>query len=273
VSQRILDMLLPQMRHEPARRRVRATLDGEAVVDSTRALLVWEPWRILPAYAVPQEHVRGPLRRASVTAAAAALPGPRRSSGQLLDPSVPFAVHTAEGEPLSLRHRGHDHHGVAFRPAAAELEGYVLLDFEGFDAWYEERDRVVGHTRDLLHRIEIQASSRTVRVERDGALLAESADALLLFEHPVLPVRAYLPPADIRIPLRPSPTRTRCPYKGEASYWSLDLNGQTIDDLAWSYEAPLEEAARVAGRICFFDEHVNVSLDGEPQPQPRTGWS
>jgi uncharacterized protein (DUF427 family) len=189
------------------------------------------------------------------------------------DPSVPFAVHTADGEPLSLRAAGQTREGAAFRPADPDLRGLVLLDFAGFDAWHEEDDVVVGHPRDLLHRIDILPTSRTVRIELDGVLLAESGRARLLFEHPVLPVRAYLPPEDLRVPLQTSPTRTRCPYKGEATYWTLDLNGGTVHDLAWSYETPREEAAPIAGLVCFFNERVDMSLDDELAPRPRTAWS
>ena len=122
MSARVLDTLLTRLRHEPARKRVRATVAGELVVDSTQALLVWEPQRILPAYAVPHEHVRGelmPAPRHRAPAGSARLPVP---SGQtVLDPSVPFAVHTADGEPLSLRAAGQTRHGVAFRPADPDL--------------------------------------------------------------------------------------------------------------------------------------------------------
>jgi uncharacterized protein (DUF427 family) len=274
MSARILDALLPQLRHEPTRKRVRATLAGEVVLDSTQAVLVWEPQRILPAYAVPREHIRGELAPAHSATAPAGPHGFQLPDGQrVLDPSVPFAVHTTDGEPLSLRAAGQIRDGAAFLPADPDLDGHVILDFESFDAWYEEDSPVVGHPRDLLHRIEIQPSSRPVRVELDGVLLAESSRAKLLFEHPVLPVRAYLPPEDIRVPLQPSPTRTLCPYKGEAVYWSVDLSGRTIDDLAWSYETPNDEAAAIAGLVSFFNERLDVCLGEERPPRPRTGWS
>jgi uncharacterized protein (DUF427 family) len=274
MSVRVLDTLLPQLRHEPARKRVRATLAGEVVLDSTEAVLVWEPQRVLPAYAVPREHIRGELLPAGDAGPPAGPLGFQLPDGRtVLDPSVPFAVHTAEGEPLSLHAGGQTREGAAFRPADPDFHGLVLLDFAGFDAWHEEDEPVVGHPRDLLHRIDILPSSRTVRIERDGILLAESARARLLFEHPILPVRAYLPPDDIRVPLQPSPTRTRCPYKGEATYWTLDVGGRTIPDLAWSYETPREEAAQIAGLVCFFNERVDISLDDNLAPRPRTAWS
>lgn len=274
MSARILDTLLPQLRHEPTRKRIRATVAGEVVVDSTRAVLVWEPQRIIPAYAVPREDIRGELLPAPSVAPPTGPLGFELADGQtVLDPSVPFRVHSTDGEPMSLRAGDATREGVAFRAADPDLDGLVLLDFAGFDAWYEEGDSLVGHPRDLFHRIDVLPSSRTVKIELDGVLLAESARAQLLYESPLLPVRSYLPPADIRVPLRPSPTRTRCPYKGEAAYWSLDVNGRVVDDLAWSYESPLREAAQVDGLLCFFDERVDVTLDGRLQPRPRSPWS
>jgi uncharacterized protein (DUF427 family) len=274
MSARVLDTLLPRLRHEPARKRLRATLGGQVVVDSTDAVVVWEPQRVIPAYAVPREHVRGELSPAPAAAAPAGPLGFRLADGQLvLDPSVPFSVHSTDGEPLSLSAAGQTRQGVAFRPTDPDLTGHVVLDFDGFDAWYEEDEQIVGHPRDPFHRIDILPSSRRVRVELDGVLLAESASARLLFDGPILPVRAYLPREDVRVPLRPSETRTRCPLKGEAAYWSVDLDGRAVHDLAWSYDDPLREAAPVAGLVCFFNERADVRLDGELAPRPQTPWA
>jgi uncharacterized protein (DUF427 family) len=237
-------------------------------------VLVWEPHRVIPAYAVPREDLRGELLPAPPAAAPAHPLGFRLPGGQtVLDPSVPFAVHSTDGEPLSLSAAGETRESVAFQPADPDLGGHVVLDFDGFDAWYEEDEQVLVHPRDPFHRLDILRSSRPVRVELGGVVLAESTRARLLFEGPILPVRAYLPPEDIRVPLRPSPTRTSCPSKGEAAYWSVDLDGSVVHDLAWSYEDPLHEAAPLAGLVCFFNERLDVSFDGELPPRPHTPWS
>ncbi len=89
----------------------------------------------------------------------------------------------------------------------------------------------------------------------------------------MLPMRFYLPAEDVRVELRPSPTRTTCAYKGYASYHSATLDGRELRDLAWSYEQPLPEAREVAGFICFFDERLDVILDGVPRQRPVTPWS
>jgi uncharacterized protein (DUF427 family) len=185
------------------------------------------------------------------------------------DPSVPFSVHTSEGEPLSVRPAGADRVADGFRVADPDLEGYVVLDFDTFDAWFEEDERNVAHPRDPFHRIDIVHSSRPVRVELDGETVAESSTARFLFEPP-LPVRYYLPAEDVRRDLlRPSDTTTFCAYKGQASYWSLGDE----DDLVWSYLEPLRDAAEVKGRLAFFNERVDIVVDGERLERPVTPWS
>jgi len=145
----------------------------------------------------------------------------------------------------------------------------VILDFRAFDAWYEEDERNVGHPRDPFHRIDVVQSSRHVRVEADGAVLAESTTPYVLFET-YLPARFYLPAEDVRMDLlTPSDTRTRCAYKGEASYWALGGAG----DVAWTYREPLREAAEVRDRIAFFNERVDVVVDGQRLERPVTPWS
>jgi uncharacterized protein (DUF427 family) len=174
---------------------------------------------------------------------------------------------------MNVRAADQTRDSAAFRPADLDLSSHVILDFAAFDAWYEEDERLIAHPRDPFHRLDILPSSRDVRIELDGTLLARSTRPHLLFEGNVLPVRFYLPPEDLRVPLQPSPTRTSCAYKGEASYWTPDLPRGTVQDLAWSYETPLKDAAPLAGLVCFFNERVDVTLDGELLPRPRTPWS
>ena len=264
---------LPALRHEPIEKRIRATLGGETVVDSTRALLVWEPRRVVPTYAVPQEDVHAVIEAGPKGAPVAADVGveamgmPRLGDRPVLDPSVPFSVRSTEGEPLVVRADGRA--AEAFRAADPDLDGYVILQFEGFDAWFEEDERNVGHPRDPFHRIDIVHSSRHVRVELDGEVLAETSAPYLLFEPP-LPVRHYLPAQDVRMDLlQPSEMRTFCAYKGQASYLSY---GDEVD-LAWTYLAPLREAAEVTDRIAFFGERVDLVIDGTRLERPVTPWS
>jgi hypothetical protein len=143
---------MPQLRHQPTDKRIRATFgDDDVVVDSTRAVLVWEPRRVAPVYAVPPQDVRARL-----------VPeGPVEPGGpDFLHPGIPFAVHSAAGESLSVSVGGQTRAGAAFRPADPDLAGYVLLDTSAFDRWYEEDEPVRSHPRDPYHGIEMRASSR-----------------------------------------------------------------------------------------------------------------
>ncbi|GAA0805243.1 hypothetical protein Sya03_23160 [Spirilliplanes yamanashiensis] len=240
--------LRARLRHEPAGRRVRALLGGHVVADTTGALLVWEPRRITPVFAVPAADLRAEL----TPAAASAGDGP-----ELLHPGIPFAVHSTAGEALTVTAGGATRPGAAFRPADPDLAGHVLLDFDAFD-WLEEDEPVRAHPRDPYHRVDARATGRRVRLEHHGRLIADTTRAVLVFETS-LPVRYYLPRAEIAAELTPSALRTYCPYKGEASYFSAP----ELPDVAWSYPDPLPGAPPIAGLIAFYDDLLEVSVDGE----------
>ena len=267
---------LGELRHEPTAKRIRAVLDGSTVVDTTRALLVWEPRRIVPSYAIPADDIAAELVPADETVAdAAGTIGahlPELSGRPVLDPSVPFAVHSTGGRAADLRAGEQNRPGAGFYPADPALAGYVVLDFGAFDAWYEEDELNVAHPRDPFHRIDILPSSRHVRVELDGHVLAESSRPTLLFET-MLPTRYYLPHDDIRAELTLSGTRTYCAYKGRASYWSAAAGDRVVPDIAWAYQQPLHDAAQVRGLVAFFNERLDVIVDGESADRPITPWS
>jgi uncharacterized protein (DUF427 family) len=262
---------LDELRHEPIEKRIRSTIGDETVVDTTAALLVWEPKRVVPSYAVPDADIAGEIASAGAPAGASVCDAdaPELLGRPVLDPSVPFSVHTADGEAVVVRPRGSDREASGFRVADPELGGHVVLDFGAFDAWYEEDERNVSHPRDPFHRIDFVHSSRHVRIERDGQVLAESTRPVLVFEPP-LPVRYYLPAEDVRTDLlAPSATRTRCAYKGEAAYLSAD----GVADVAWRYREPLREAAEIRDRIAFFSEFTDITVDGRRLERPVTPWS
>jgi uncharacterized protein (DUF427 family) len=264
---------LGQLRYEPVDKRIRGVTAGQVVIDTDRALLVWEPKRVVPSYAVPAEELEGLTSFAAEPAAdeppSSEVAVPHLADRPVYDPSVPFAVHTTKGAVLDLTVAGAERPGAAFRPADDALSHFVIVDFDACDEWFEEDERNVGHPRDPFHRIEIVHSSRSVRVELDGELLAASARPYLLLEAP-LPVRYYLPPEDVSEgALQPSSTRTLCAYKGQATYWSIDSE----DDIAWSYPEPLREAAEVTDRIAFFNERVDLVVDGTRLERPVTPWS
>jgi uncharacterized protein (DUF427 family) len=112
-----------------------------------------------------------------------------------------------------------------------------------------------------------------IRVSLDGELLAESTRAFGLFESN-LPARWYMPIEDVVATLVPSDKTTVCPYKGKASYYSVQLDdGTVVDDLVWYYPEPLMDASRIKGLVCFFNERVDLSLDGELAERPESPWS
>jgi uncharacterized protein (DUF427 family) len=157
--------------------------------------------------------------------------------------------------------------GSAVRRSADErLRGLVHLDWEALDEWFEEDEPVYVHPRNPYTRIDVLASSRHVVVEIDGVQFADSRQPRILFETG-LPPRYYLPLTDVRLDLlRPSGTTSHCPYKGTATYWSCGAH----DDIAWTYRTTLPESQKVVGLVCFYDERVDVTLDGVRQERPRT---
>ncbi len=261
-----------ELRYEPTAKRIRAVLGGDTVVDSTRALLVWEPRRVVPSYAVPAADIRGDLVAAEPDAGDAGGALPDVTTRPVLDPRIPFAVHSTDGEVTDLVAGGQQRPGAGFRPAGQDLAGMVILDFGAFDAWYEEDELNVGHPRDPFHRIDVLPSSRQVQLELDGEVLADSSRPALLFET-MLPARYYLPRADVTAELIPSETRTWCAYKGQASYFSVSVGGRLVPDIAWSYPDPRHDAVQVRDLIAFFDERIDVTLDGERRARPVTPWS
>ena len=262
---------LGDLRFEPIGKRIRGYLGDDALVDTRSAVLVWEPRRVVPSYGVPVAELRADLTPAAAVPDESAGTGPANlGDNPILDPGVPFAVHTADGDAVTIHVGGREVAG--FRPADSALADLVVLDFAGVDAWFEEDERNVAHPRDPFHRIDVLDSSLQIRVELDGELLAESTRPRLLFET-MLPTRYYLRPDDVVARLRPTPTRTWCAYKGQASYWSVSAGGHEVDDLAWSYPEPLHEAAQVRDLVCFFDERIDLVVDGQRRPRPVTPWS
>ncbi|GLZ45363.1 hypothetical protein Acsp06_15480 [Actinomycetospora sp. NBRC 106375] len=155
-------------------------------------------------------------------------------------------------------------------PAGAPA-GTVGLPWSAADAWFEEDEPVHVHPRSPYVRVDALRSRRHVRVELDGVVLAESDAPVLLFETG-LPTRAYLDLTAVDTTrLEPSDTRTACPYKGVTSrYWSVRTPAGRYDDLAWCYDHPAPAVARIAGLVAFYDERVDVVVDGVTGPRPTT---
>jgi len=143
-----------------------------------------------------------------------------------------------------------------------ELPAHVHLDWAAVDRWFEEDVEVFVHPRSPYTRVDILRSSRHVVVRIDGTVVADTVKPTILVETG-LPPRWYIPPTDVRLGLlTQSEKTTGCPYKGFATYWGVDLDGILHPDIAWSYATPLPESTGVAGLVCFYDEMVDIEIDG-----------
>ncbi|HLY83122.1 MAG TPA: DUF427 domain-containing protein [Acidimicrobiales bacterium] len=240
---------------EPVPRRVRAVLAGETVLDTTRARYVWEV-PFYPQYYIPVGDVRTDLLVAE---------GPGRPSPR------------GRVEPHGLRV------GEVHRPRAAKLlaespvdglSGTVRFEWASLDAWFEEDEQVFVHPRSPYTRVDALRSTRTVRVELEGAVLAESSSPVLVFETG-LPTRYYLNRTEIDFThLIPTDTVTACPYKGTTSgYWSARVSDNVHPDVAWAYDFPTRQLLPIAGLIAFYNERVDLIVDGRRLERPRTHFS
>ena len=243
------------IRMEPGTKRVRVYLGGEAVADTVRPTLVWEvPY--YPAYYFPVADVRAELLEA--------------------DGGVEHSPSRGDGLTFTVSAGGSTAARAALRyedSPIEELRDLVRFDWNSMDAWFEEDEQVFTHPRDPYTRVDVLASSRHVRVEVGGTTIAESASPRILFETG-LPPRYYLPKPHVRMELlTPSRSVSHCPYKGQAEYWSVRAGDGVHDDLAWSYRAPFAESQKIAGMIAFYNEKVDICVDGVLQERPRTKFS
>jgi uncharacterized protein (DUF427 family) len=248
-------MITPVDHIEPVPRRVRAMLGGEVVLDTTSALYVWE-WANYPQYYIPAADVR---------------------PGVLVDEDHPQKLHRGTARRHGLVAGGVSRPGAArvfTDDALAGLAGTVRFDWAALDAWFEEDEEVFVHPRSPYTRVDAVRSTRTVRVELGGLVLAESASPVMVFETG-LPTRYYLNRTEVNFEhLEPSATVTSCPYKGKTTgYWSVRAGGTVHPDLAWAYDFPTRQLLPIAGMIAFYNEKVDISIDGQARERPVTHFS
>jgi len=235
-------------------KRVRAYLHGELVADTTAPLLVWEiPF--YPAYYIPEADVRAELLPSGRTDHSPSRGDARYSHIQVGGAVTEDAAWRYPESPIE------------------ELRGAIRLDWEAMDAWFEEDEQIYVHPRSPYTRVDVLRSSRHVEVEVDGVKVADSVRPVLLFETG-LPVRYYLPKTDVRLDLlTATETTSQCPYKGTAEYYTLTIDGTAHDDLVWWYRHPAHESAGIAGLVAFYNEKVDLIVDGERLERPRTHFS
>jgi uncharacterized protein (DUF427 family) len=225
----------------PLTRRVRAELGGRTVIDTTGAVFVHETG-LKPALYVPLADVSGALTR---TDHSTHCPFKGDASYRTVDGVAENALWVYDA-PLE---------------AASWLAGYAGVYLERFDRWLDEDEEVQGFP-DPYHRVDVRRTSRRVEVRARGEVVARSERALVLSET-ALQDRVYVPREDVIAPLHgPTATETWCPYKGTASYWTLELgDGARLDDAAWGYLAPYAESAAVKDYVSFWGDDVEVSAE------------
>ncbi|MEO5610809.1 MAG: DUF427 domain-containing protein [Ornithinibacter sp.] len=264
--------LTDTLRFEPVTRRVRARHGDVVVLDSTDAVLVWEPRRVVPMYAVPPADLAADLTVCEPAPVPPNLP-------PILGP-VNFAWHHTPGTSYDLSLGDRTWPATAFAPDDPDLGGRVVVEWAPFD-WVEEALSVTGHPHDPFKRIDLLPSDRHVVVRLGGTVLADTRRAIALHETH-LPVRWYVPHDDVRIDLFVgSRSTSTCAYKGQASYVSLSSHGVDATgvtgsdgaDVAWTYPHPLSEVAVVKGMFCFYAERTDLALDGVAQARPTTPWA
>ncbi len=239
-------------RVEPAPRRVRGVLADQVVFDTTSALYVWEkPY--YPQYYLP---LRDVAQHYLIEVDAGKDPRP--------DITATHDLRVAQVQ----RSRAAQVFGVE---AATGLVGHVRFQWEALDAWFEEDEQIYLHPRNPYVRVDALRSHRRVRIEVDGVVLADTGSPVMVFETG-LPTRYYIDRTDVRFEhLVRTETVSVCPYKGSTSdYWSAVTPAGKYSDLAWSYRSTTDGLRAIAGMVAFYDEKVDVLVDGQPQPRPVT---
>jgi uncharacterized protein (DUF427 family) len=244
-----------RIRIEGGAKRVRAFVGGELVADTTSPLLVWErPY--YPRYYFDAADVKTDL----LVTEGDVHHSPSRGDAEL---------HTikAGGKEAQAGARWYKDSKIE------ELRGTITFEWDAVDAWFEEDEQIYVHPRNPYTRIDVLPSSRRVEVFVDGTKVADSTHGRFLHETG-LPTRYYLPKVDVRQDLlAESDLHTDCPYKGTASYYHVDVDGTRHENLVWWYPTPVEESARIAGYVSFYNEKVDIVLDGEPLERPKTIFS
>ena len=244
--------IIPTGHVEPVPRRVRASLNGQTVLDTVHAVYLWE-WPYYPQYHIPAVDV-------DPRALVAGTDLHRHKHGEV----VKVNLHAGEIERPRAGHR-------YLSSPISEIVDTIRFDWDALDAWYEEDEQVFVHPRNPYVRVDALRSTRPVRVELDGVVLAESSSPVMVFETG-LPTRYYLNRTEVNFDhLEASDTVTACPYKGlTTGYWNIRLGTSTYNDLACTYDFPTRQLLPIAGLVAFYNEKVDVILDGEKLPRPTT---
>ncbi|WP_405591567.1 DUF427 domain-containing protein [Streptomyces sp. NBC_01190] len=252
-------LIVPVGHVEPAPRRVRGFIEGLPVFDTQRALYVWE-WPAYPQYCVPVDDLAAGVTLADEDRAGHLGPGPARRHalrrGSLTRPGAAWVW--ADGAPEALA-------------------GTARFTWDAVDEWFEEDERIFVHPRSPYTHVDALRSNRPVRIEIEGTVVADAPSTVMVFETG-LPTRYYLDRVYVDwTRLDPTDTVTACPYKGTTSgYWSFGGGDERHTDVVWAYDFPTRQLAPIAGLVAFYNEKVDLYLDGvllpRPAPVSRAAW-
>ena len=243
---------------DPVPYRLRGFFAGEAVFDTLNAKLLYETAH-LAVYYMPEEDLQHELLEPSDKQTHC----PHKGAGVV--PLDPRWRPLRAGRGLELP--GADRPGGVPLRSRGVLLGEARRVVGGGRAGFRAPARPIPPHRHVPH------DTPGARLGRRRDLVAESTRAVALFESG-LPPRFYLPAEDVRMELlEPSETKTRCAYKGVASYWHVRAGETLHEDLAWTYPEPERDALSIRDLICFFNERVDLEVGGEAQERPVTQWS
>jgi len=239
---------------EPTHRHIRVKFNGEIIADSKNVMLLRDVGHSIH-YMFPESDVKTEYLTTTEHIEASKFKGDKHhwtvTVGDEIGENSAWAYPaTKEGRP--------------------NMEGYIGFNWDDMEAWYEEDEEVFIHARDPYHRVDTVRSKRHIRVEVDGVTVADSTKAVFLFETG-LPTRYYIPLEDINMDyLEATDLETGCPYKGFASYWTINVNGKAYDNHVWGYKAPYNEVLKIENTASFYNEKLDIYVDGELEEKPRT---
>lgn len=234
--------------YEESPRWIRGYYNNTIVVDSKKAYLVWEGTNHIPFWAFPIKDIQG------------LEPNNNKDGGREGIRNQWYDVKVGSETISNFAWTIHKD-TPGFIPGAEDV---AIVASPKLDHWREDDETIYGHPRSPYARIDVRASSRHVRVDIDGVTVAETKNAIFLYENG-LPTRFYINTIDVkRIDLfHPVSLNTICPYKGSASYFSAVVNGKNYENIVWTYLEPFEGLERVKGRWCFYNEKLDIYVDGE----------
>jgi len=230
--------------HQTQGKRIRVLFNGAYIADSIATELVWEhkwyPHVYIPSKDVQTKYLSEPDQQKD---------------------APPAVNEFAKSKVLKLTVDGKSTDQVT-QVVEGPLKDYIRFQFDAMDTWFEEDTPIYVHPKDPYKRVDVLPSTRHIEVKIDGVTVADTHVPTLLFET-LLPTRYYIPKTALKWEyVEESNTITKCPYKGEANYYSVNVNGKKHEDVIWWYKYPASESLGIIGLACFYNSKVDIYIDG-----------